>query len=139
MSKQKSWIERNWIKAGCGCCGGCGCLTVMMVTFVAGIFLTVATGMKSSDAYKEAMAMARANPEVVAALGEPVEAGVFLTGNINVNGPTGDADMAVPLKGPNGKGKLYIVATKTAGEWTFQAVDIELDNGRVDLLAGESP
>ena len=52
---------------------------VLIVTIVFGM-------MKSTDAYKEALAKARANPYVQEALGSPIEDGLLVMGNINVKG-----------------------------------------------------
>jgi hypothetical protein len=92
--------------------------------------------MKSSDAYKMALARAKADPRVVAALGSPIEDGFFASGNTNVSGTSGQADMTVPLSGPKGKGTLYFVASKFAGQWTFSKLMVEIANTgqRIDLV-----
>ena len=93
--------------------------------------------MKSSDAYRTALTMARADPYVQEALGSPIEEGLLVMGNINVNGSSGHADLAIPVSGPQGSGTIYVVASKSAGQWTVLrlAVDIKATNERIDLLA----
>ena len=106
--------------------------------FVAAIILIVFGAMKSSDAYKMAVTRAKAHPAVIEALGTPIEEGLFLSGNTNVNGSSGEADLSVPLSGPKGKGTLYVVATKSAGEWNYsKLVFAKPDGQRVDLLSDE--
>jgi hypothetical protein len=92
--------------------------------------------MKQSDAYKMALARAKADPRVVAALGSPIEDGYFATGTTNVSGSSGQADMNVSLSGPRGKGTLYFVASKFAGEWTFSKLMVEIagTGQRIDLV-----
>jgi hypothetical protein len=92
--------------------------------------------MKSSDAYKSALAKAKADPRVVNALGSPITDGFFVGGQTNVSGTSGQADMNVPISGPKGKGTIYFVASKFAGKWTFSKLMVEVaDSGqRIDLI-----
>jgi tetratricopeptide (TPR) repeat protein len=103
---------------------------------MASIFFVVFGLMKSSDAYKVAVAKAKASPSVVEALGTPIEEGLFATGSISVSGPSGDADLAIPISGPNGKAIIYATATKSAGEWTFSTLIVQLEKSgaRINLL-----
>jgi hypothetical protein len=106
------------------------------------LILAIVFGMiKSSDAYNDALAMARANPHVEDALGSPIEAGLLVAGNINVSGSSGSADLAIPVSGPDGKGTIYVVASKSAGRWTFRklVVDIEATGERIDLIEDRLP
>jgi Cytochrome oxidase complex assembly protein 1 len=107
----------------------------LVAVFVFVILSIVAGAMKSSDAYKAALAKAKADPRVVNALGSPIKDGFFAGGNINVSGTSGRADMNVPISGPKGKGTIYFVATKFAGEWTFSKLIVEIRNTgeRIDL------
>jgi cytochrome oxidase complex assembly protein 1 len=92
--------------------------------------------MKSSDAYKMALARAKADPRVMNALGSPIEDGFFVGGNSNVSGTSGHADMNVPISGPKGKGTIYFVASKFAGQWTFSKLMVEVakTGQRIDLI-----
>jgi hypothetical protein len=101
------------------------------------LIVTIVFGMvKSSDVYKEALATARAHPAVVKALGSPIKAGIFVMGSINVSGSSGQADLAIPISGPNGKGTIYAVASKSAGRWTFSklVVEIKATKERIDFI-----
>ena len=90
--------------------------------------LVVFGALKQSDAYKLAVARAKADSRVVAALGSPIEEGWYLSGNTNVNGASGDADLSIPISGPKGKGTIYAVATKSAGEWTYSKLQVKIDS-----------
>ena len=85
MAPRGGWFSRNWkwaLPVGCllplVLCGG-GILVFVFVVYGA-----VTGAIRSSDAYQEGMSRARSNPEVVAALGEPIESGWLISGNINV-------------------------------------------------------
>ena len=92
--------------------------------------------MKQSDAYRMALARAKADPRVMNALGSPIEDGFFVGGNTNVSGTSGHADINVAISGPKGKGRMYFVASKFAGQWTFSKLMVEIANTgqRIDLI-----
>ena len=104
-----------------------------------GIVAIIFGAMKSSDAYKQALATARASPEVVAVLGSPIEDSWYVTGSINVSGPSGNADLAIPIHGPKGKGMVYAVAKKSAGVWQFTTLQVGIEGRpeRIDLQQQE--
>lgn len=127
------WWGRNWkwfVPTGC--------LGMVLLAAAFGFFIVsiVFGAMKSSDAYKSALAKAKADPRVANALGSPITDGFFVGGQTNVNGTSGYADMNVPISGPKGKGTIYFVASKFAGKWTFSKLMVEVaDTGqRIDLI-----
>jgi hypothetical protein len=111
-------------------------MIALFAAFVAFIALVVMGSIKSSDAYKFALAKAQNDPRVQQRLGTPIEAGMFASGSINVSGSSGKADLTIPISGPKGKGSIYADATKFAGEWKFNRLEVafEGDPQRVDLL-----
>jgi hypothetical protein len=99
-------------------------------------FIVVFGALKSSDVYREAVAKAKENKEVQAALGTPIKEGLFVNGNININGPTGTANLAIPISGPTGSGTIYAVAQKNGDIWTLSTLEVAVDGGnRINLLA----
>ena len=131
---RRSWWSRNWMWF---VPTGCLAMLVLFAVFIGGIVMVVFGAMKSSDAYKTAVARARANPEVVAALGTPIEEGLFVSGKTNVEGSSGEADLTISISGPKGKAKLYAIATKSAGRWTYSTLEVAIDgrDDRINLLA----
>ncbi len=92
-----------------------------------GLILMVVFGaIKSSDAYKTAVARASADPRVVNALGTPIKEGMLVSGSIKTSGPSGNADLSIPISGPKGKGTIYAVATKSAGQWRYSTLTVEV-------------
>ena len=127
---------RSWIK---WVAGGCGCLLVLGVLAAVAIVFGVFGVIKSSNVYEEALARARSHPAATAALGEPIETGWYLTGSVETSGPGGEASLSVPLEGPRGEGTLYVEATKRAGAWSYELLELAVEGGeRIDLLAGDS-
>jgi Cytochrome oxidase complex assembly protein 1 len=129
----RNWWQRNWKWVV-----PVGCLTIvaLFALFVAGVVGIAFRAMKSTDVVREAVATAAASPAVREALGEPVRQGWYLTGNIQVNGPSGQADVAIPLKGSQRDGTLYVVAEKSAGRWTYETLEVEVEGTeeRINLL-----
>lgn len=118
-----------------------GCfITACVMLAIGGIISALVFGLpalfKSNDAYRGALEIVRADMRVRSQLGEPIEDGWMPTGNVNVNGDTGSANMSVGISGPNNSGKLYIEATKSAGEWRYQVLKIRYlkDSTDIDLL-----
>lgn len=112
-SKQPSWLRKNWkmvtlILVGTG---------TLFCAFIAAIFMIVFGSMKQSGAYQLALSRANATPAVVTQIGQPLKGGWFITGNIHTSGPSGHAELAIPLSGTRGKGTLYTIADKQLGEW----------------------
>jgi hypothetical protein len=102
-------------------------LCLVPVLCVGGIVLILGLvlGMlKSSDVYAEALSRARTNAQVVAQLGEPIQPGYWVTGRLEVSGPSGEAELAIPLSGSKKSATLYAVATKTAGTWQFSTLEV---------------
>ena len=135
--RRASWWSRNWkwfVPVGC--------LTIMLlfVAFVGGLVMLVFGSMKQADVYKLALARAQSDPAVAQKLGSPIEPGTFLSGNINVNGPNGEAKIEIPVHGPKGKGTIYVQATKSAGKWTYSLMQVvvEGEDTRIDLLQDQN-
>jgi hypothetical protein len=110
-------------------------MVLLAASFVFVIVSIVFGAMKSSDAYKAALAKTKADPRVVNALGSPIKDGFFVSGTTNVSGSSGHADLTVPISGPKGAGTIYFVASKFAGEWTFSKLVVEVGKTgeRIDL------
>ena len=118
-----------------------GALMLALLTGVILLFMSALFGMmKSSDAYQQAVREAKANPAVVQALGEPIEEGWLTMGNINVNGPSGEANLQIPISGPKGEGDIYLEATKSAGLWNYSTLLVRVDasDQAIDLLPAQT-
>src|ERR1041385_1085037 len=132
-SRRKSWFGRNWkwfiptIILG---------PLFLLALFIGVIFSAVFGMMKSSEPYQHAVVMASQSAQVRAQLGSPVTPGWYATGNINVSGDSGDADIAIPLTGTLRHGTVYVTAKKSEGIWSYQRLEIEIDGApdRINLL-----
>lgn len=114
-------------------------LLVLFLAFVVGLMALLLGAMKSSEPYRHAVARAQTDPAVVAALGAPIEPGWFARGNINVDGSSGEADLAIPLEGTRADGTVYVVAAKQAGQWRYETVAVNVDGGQRIVLEDKRP
>ena len=96
--------------------------------FAAFIILVVFGAMKQTDVYQTALSRAKADQRVSSALGTPIEEGWYLSGTTKVTGSSGEADLTIPISGPKGKGTIYAVATKSAGDWTYSKLVVKIDS-----------
>jgi len=133
---KRGWWSRNWkwaVPLGCSlpilACAG---FIVFVVSLTFGV-------MKSSDAYKDAVARARASAAVTTALGTPLEEGFFVSGEVNVRNGSGQADLEIPISGPKGSGVIHAVGVKTGGKWDYTTLEVEVKQtgARINLLANE--
>ena len=137
QQQERNWWSRNWkwcLPVGC-----LGSLT-LFAAFVAAIVFMVFGLIKSSDAYKDAVARVKTDQSVQKAIGTPIKEGVYVTGQLNINGPSGQANLAIPVSGPGGKATIYVVATKSAGQWTYSTLVVETrkTGERIDLLRSKT-
>jgi hypothetical protein len=140
QAQGRSWWGRNWkwvVPLGCltplVVCGG-------VVTLIIGLVFGL---IKSSEPYREGLARAKGNAEVQAALGEPIQEGFFVSGSINtqsVNGvESGEANFSIPISGPKGSATIQVIASKSAGTWTYSMMRVDLAGQprTIDLLGKE--
>jgi hypothetical protein len=136
--KPKNWLQRHWLLA---IIGGCFVLMLLFAGFIAALLTVVEGAIKNSDAYTQALAQARSSPLVIEKFGQPLQPGWFISGNIQVSGPSGNADISIPISGPKAKGTIYAVAKKSAGKWHFDTLEVEAEGEpkRINLLATPAP
>jgi len=116
-------------------------MALLFLAFVGSILVIVFSAMKSTDVYKEALARAKTDSAVIEALGSPIKDGFFLSGNTNVNGASGESNLAIPISGPKGNGTIYVSANKSLGRWSYSGLVVEIaqTHERIDLLQKSAP
>jgi hypothetical protein len=140
---QSATARPNWWKQNWKWFVPLGCFTValLFLTFVGSILVIVFNAMRSTDVYREALARAKADPAVIEALGSPIKDGFLVSGNTNVNGASGETNLAIPISGPRGKGTIYVSANKSLGQWNYLGLVVEVGqtHKRIDLLQRSAP
>jgi hypothetical protein len=128
-----NWWKRNWkwfVPLGCFT------VALLFLVFVSSVLVIVFSAIKSTDVYKEALARAKADPAVIEALGSPIKDGFLVSGNTNVNGPSGESNLAIPISGPKAKATIYLSANKSLGQWNYSGLVVEVrqTHQRIDVL-----
>lgn len=121
-------VQRRWALWGVGVWAG----TILL--FVA-LFFSVAAALKSSEAYKLALAKLSADEQVTQIIGTPISAGTP-SGSVEVSGPRGKASLSFDVEGPKGKGTASLEAVKDLGQWKIQHLVIQQEGTgrRIDLI-----
>jgi hypothetical protein len=132
----KSWFSRNWKWFVPTLILG---LVLLLALFVGGLLTFVFGLLKSSEPYQHAVAVASSNPDVVRELGTPIVPGWYLSGNINVSGSSGDANLAIPLNGSLHRGTVYVVAKKTDDAWSYDKLEMLVEGHEIPIELLPSP
>jgi hypothetical protein len=123
--------------------GGClkwaliGCLAAIVIGLlgIAAIVIVVFGAIKSTDAYKGARDQAQRDPRVIEALGTPIESGIWVMGNVNVDTNGGNADFEFPISGPKSPAKVHAIATRDTSGWHYSLLTVTPRSGPpIDLL-----
>ena len=133
-AEERSWMARNWKWfVPVGCLG----MIALGLAAVTGLFFLIMGGLRSTDVFEDAVTTARSNPQLIQAIGKPIEPGVLITGSYSLSGSGGEANLETHLSGPEGGARLFIRASKTSGVWTYETlrVVVEEDQGAIDLLS----
>lgn len=112
-------VQRAWAKWSI-------VVVVAIVGLFVAMFMTITAAMKSSEAYKLASERLLSNPQAVSVLGEPISTG-SPTGNIEVSGPSGYANISFSVEGSSRTGTVYVQAEKDLGQWEITRSLLEVD------------
>jgi hypothetical protein len=130
----KSWWDRNWKWLV-----PTGCLTgvLLFAAFVGGLMWLVLGLIRSSQPYEDAFAHLQSHPALIARIGEPIEPRFWLMGSVETSGPSGTAELSIPVSGPEGKAVVYVSARKSMGEWSLLEMVAELrpTEERIEMLS----
>ena len=64
---------------------------------------------------------------------------MFVTGHTEESGGAGNAQLSASISGPKASAKLYVEARKIAGQWHYDAMIVQLENGKqVDLQQAQA-
>ena len=131
---ERTWWQRNfkWVLTAVALTA-----ILMFTGFVFAIF-KFATGMiRSSEPYSVSLARAQSHPDVVAVLGTPIEPGWLPNGSIKIENRSGSADLGISLTGPRGQAMVAVVATRRAGVWHYELMQVQAGGNTIDLRTPE--
>lgn len=134
LEPRRSWFSRNWFWVV-----PTGCLVPFLICggFVGLIVFSVFGMIKSIQPYSESLVAVQQDVNAIENLGEPIEAGFVVTGNVHLDPSGGNADFSYPVSGPKGSGWVNVVAEQENGEWTTRSVVFESKGSRFDIVSNE--
>ncbi|WP_405209194.1 cytochrome c oxidase assembly factor Coa1 family protein [Aquimarina sp. LLG6339-5] len=134
---KKSWFSRNW--PWVVPVGGCFTIIVIFFVFLGSVVFGVSKAFTNSGPYQDGLLKAQQDEYVVQMLGEPIETNGIMNGSLKFENEEGSADISIPIKGPDGEARIYIVGTKQNDTWTYSELYVILEetNEQVDLLWGK--
>jgi hypothetical protein len=121
-------VQRLWAWAGLA-------TVTALPTLLLVAFLGVGWIFKNSDVYAMSLDLVHKSPEVQQALGVPIEVGWMALGTIEITNQSGSAEISYSVSGPSLGGTVYVEGTRRLGQWTIEALIVEIDETgrRLDL------
>ncbi|MCB9948279.1 MAG: hypothetical protein H6842_10680 [Rhodospirillaceae bacterium] len=128
-------VQRQWARAGVIV------LVLAVLVIPPAVYFGVGATFRNLEAYRLAMDRLRSHPEALDYLGEPIEAGRWVSGSFRTSGEAGSAALSVPVSGPRGEGTMRLAAARQNGQWQLHVLTLSLDGSdrQVDLLAPVKP
>ena len=96
---------------------GLGMWVLFIVVFPSSILFSL-----KGDAYTQSLALLKTNKEVIALVGQPIEAGFFVSGEISVQSESGETAINYDISGPKGEAVVYLQADKIVDKWIINAM-----------------
>jgi len=91
--------------------------------------------LRSSEVFSQAVSALYANPDAVALLGQPLEIGKKVNGEINLDNAMGEAELSIPVSGAINKGEMNVTGGKSSGAWSLSSAVLVLETGEtINLL-----
>ena len=126
LVKQESWFTRNWKWAlPLGCLSTIGLFVVGIILFGIIGFSKIFNG--NNDVTSKAIDLINNEQVIVQQLGSPIDSNGMMQGAISTTNDGGNADISVPLKGPNGTGTMFIKAVKVNDKWNYERIAVQID------------
>lgn len=122
-------VQKRWAFWG-------GIAVGSFIVLLCSLLILLPAMMKQSGAYQIALERVHNNKDVIDVLGEPIVPGWWVSGKIEVSGPTGHANISFSVKGSKDSGTIYVRATKDMGKWYLNQLilDMEEKHSRLNLL-----
>jgi tetratricopeptide (TPR) repeat protein len=128
--------RRNWVWiVSAGCLTMLVCLALVVCAFV----LLVISAVKSSSFYQIGVSRAKSDARVQAALGSNLHDGMFLPGDTRMNGSSREYEFRIPISGSKGKGTIYLVVAKSAGQYQIDNLSVKTNDGEIIDLNESNP
>lgn len=103
-------------------------LLVVSILLAAALVFALLASLKGSEPYRMSLQALNSDPAAIQILGQPVFGGIP-SGQIQVSGAQGSADLSFSVEGPKGQGVLRVRARKVRGHWVLEETVLETVQG----------
>ncbi len=137
-----SWLSHNWRWFA-----PVVCVVVLLGAGIIHVVHIATNAVSVADLYREATADASHDPDVIAALGQPItvrlrrfdalqsESSKRVQGNRVTRSISGTATLTVELAGPKDVATLHVRAAQSTGHWDYQLLAVDTSHQQhIDLL-----
>jgi hypothetical protein len=105
-----------------------------LAIFAALLFGVISCEFRNSWVYQDALKRAQSDAEVIELLGEPIMDGWFASGSLELrDSEEGDAELSIPIYGPQMKGRLSVSAERLNGIWRYRKLEVIASDGRREI------
>ena len=110
-------------------------IVVLIVVLIIVALNAGRSALRSSPAYSGVLSYLSGNVEAIQYLGEPIELGRNVSGEITTSGTLSEADLKIPVSGSLNEGTIYAKATGTGEQLAYTLLELEtIEGNRIDLL-----
>jgi protein-disulfide isomerase len=114
-------------------------MLVGLALVVCAFVLVAISAVKPSSFYQTGVARAKSDARVQAALGSNLHDGMFLPGDVRKKGSLREYEFRIPISGSKGKGTIYLVVAKSAGQYQIDNLMVRTNNGEIIDLNETNP
>ncbi len=114
---------------------------VAFLLFAAIAFIQYRSHLRACPAFQDSLALLSGSREAQAELGTPIRVGGFVRGVVRQSAQSAYALLSIPVRGPRGKGMLYVVGNRLRNRWDLERVALwtKPESHRLDLTPSTRP
>lgn len=96
-------------------------------------------GLMKGEAYKASLKQLRASPQVQALVGDDIQPGFLVAGEIAYSGNSGTAELNYSIEGSEGSAEVYLYAISTNDRWTLVELVVEKEDTEESVYVITAP
>ena len=101
-------------------------ILAVLCLIVGALFIVLQVAFRSSGLFKATVAAVQTDQAVIDALGEPLEPGMLITGNLSL-GSLSSGTLNFSVTGPRGGGQVSVAGLKGIAEWNLLFLTVLVD------------
>ena len=108
-------------------------IAVVILTGTGYAFWIFVLQFRAQDPARIAAREALSSDVVMRSIGQPMNVGPFIRGNLVSSNGSGTADLIIPIRGPKGKGTLLEWAQESSGKWRICSLTFRSSTESADI------